>query len=191
VNPLLQRCEGTVVELAPILDYASPRKRVKLRLPTRSRIRCDLESNQLTIIETLEGRGGAIGAIIYAIFMLIYLGYVTVTVRGAGLVGIFWLIEATLLVMVIHQTWRKTMLTVTDTVVCLKFTSPIMRKMYQWPAVQVRDVLAVVTANTNSGNPLAELRISLESGQELHLFSDHRAGEIDDLVVGIREALRR
>jgi flagellar basal body L-ring protein FlgH len=46
-------------------------------------------------------------------------------------------------------------------------------------------VVGVVTANAQSVDPLAELRIQISSGQDLHLFTDHRAGQIDDLVTAV------
>src|ERR1700733_68631 len=102
-----------MADIAPILDYASPRKRVRLRLPAKSRIRCQISTGRLTIIESLDGQGGAIGAIVFAVFMLIYMGLLIAFVRGAAPMAILWILEAVVLVMVVHQTWRKTLLTVT------------------------------------------------------------------------------
>jgi hypothetical protein len=95
------------------------------------------------------------------------------------------LAESLVMLLVIHQTWRRTLLTVTAAELRLEFTSPFYRKEYRWEAGNVADVVGVVTANAQSVDPLAELRIQISSGQDLHLFTDHRAGQIDDLVTAV------
>src|ERR1700722_8585632 len=128
-------------DLSPILDYASPRKRQKLRLPARSRIRCQLEDERLVIVEKLEGRGEAISAVIFAVFMLVYLGSIVMFVRRGSYMAVFWFAEAAVLIAVIHQTWRKSELTVTPGKLRLKFTSPMWRKLYEWQGEEVPEVL--------------------------------------------------
>jgi hypothetical protein len=176
-----------------IIDYASPRPRSKLRLPSLSRIVCQVEPDRLTVMERLEARGGAIEGICFAIFMLFYLGAIIPESRDwsvAVVVGMFWLAEATVMMLVIHQTWRKTLLTAEPAELRLKFTSPLYRKEYRWPAREIVDLKSVVTANAQSVDPLAELRIQISNGQDLRLFTDHRVGQIDDLAVALGRALR-
>jgi hypothetical protein len=174
-----------------ILDYASPRKRVRLRMPAKSRIDVICEPGQVDVIETLKGKGQAIGGIVFACFVLLVMLKLILTERHGTVwvLGPFWFAEAGVLVLVIHQTWRKTLLSVTAERVQLKFTSPLTSKSYEWPAIDVADVQAVVTANPNSFNPLAELRMRMASGGEVHLFTDHPAREIQELAVAIDRVL--
>ncbi len=175
-----------------IIDYASPRPRSKLRLPSRSRIVCQVDAGQLIVQEWLEARGGAIGAIGFAVLMLIYLGAIAMLCRDwsvSFVMGFFWLAEATVMLLVIHQTWRRTLLTVTPAQLLLKFTSPLYRKLHNWEASDVVEVIGVLTANAQSEDPLGELRIQISNGQDIRLFTDHRTAQIDELAVAVRQAL--
>jgi hypothetical protein len=177
-----------------ILDYASPRKRGRLRLPSRSVL--DVvrdEPGRVLVIEKLKGKGEAIGAIAFALFMLAYMGALMWAERKHGaqwVLGPFWIIEATLIVLVVHQTWRKTMFEVNVDQVRLRFRSPIWRQAHAWRASDVIDVASVVTGDSRrSRRPVAELRIRSVDGGELRLFTDHPQGEIDELASAIRDVL--
>jgi len=171
-----------------ILDYSSPRPRSKLRLPSLSRIVCQIEPGQLVVQEWLQARGSAFAGICFALFILAYLGTIAVYSHDrpvAAVLMFFWLTEALVMLLVIHQTWRRTLLTVTAAELRLEFTSPFYRKEYRWEAGNVADVVGVVTANAQTFEQLAELRIQISSGQDVHLFTDHPAGQIDDLVTAV------
>jgi hypothetical protein len=175
-----------------IIDYASPRPRSKLRLPSLSRIVCQVEEDRLIVVEKLEARGVAIGGICFALFMLGYLGVFVIYTSDKmtrPLVGLFWLIEAVLMVLVIHETWRKTVLNVTATDMRLAFTSPVYRKEYRWEVGAVVTVVGTVTANAGTADPLAELRIQIVDGQDVRLFTDHYVVQIDDLTKAVRRVL--
>jgi len=157
-------------------------------MPVKSHLDLVREPGRMMVIESLRGKDGAIGAIVFAGFMLGYLGLFCIEIRGAAWVlGPFWLAEAVVLVLVIHQTWRRTLLTVTAETIDLKFTSPFMSKPYQWPTIDLSEVLTKVTANPKSVRPLGELRMQFASGGEVHLFSDHPLKEIDAIAGAIRE----
>jgi hypothetical protein len=176
-----------------ILDYASPRTRTRLRMPSKSVLDVIEEPGGILVVETLSGRAEAVGAIAFGVFMLIYLTILMIALRGQGagwVLGPFWLAEAVVLILVIHQTWRKTTLIVTDRAVWLRFISPLTRKAYQWPAQMVASVSAVPTAHATAGQALAELAIHLNSGQQICLFTDHPDREIDRLSTTILDVLR-
>jgi thiamine-phosphate pyrophosphorylase len=185
---------------APILDYASPRKRVKLRLAANSILDCRYETDRVSVVETLKGRDGAIGAIIFACVVLLIMAAMLSSSDLSDrrhrdyvptvLLSVFWLIEASLIFVVIHQTWRKTVLTVTEEAVELLFGSPFRRTLHEWPGVDVYEVLTPVTANEGLPNALAELRINLASGGEIHLFTDHPLNEIVRIAQGLRRILK-
>ena len=171
-----------------ILDYSSPRPRSKLRLPSLSRIVCQIEADQLVVQEWLQARGSAFAGICFALFILAYLGTIAVYSRDrpvAAVLMFFWLTEALVMLLVIHQTWRRTLLTVTAAELRLEFTSPFYRKEYRWEAGNVADVVGVVTANAQTFEQLAELRIQISSGLDVRLFTDPPAGQIDDLVTAV------
>jgi hypothetical protein len=175
-----------------LLDYASPRKRLKLRMPAKSILDICHDDGRVSVIERLKGRGEAIGAMCFAGFMLLYMAALMVAERRHGaawVLGPFWIAEASVFMLVIHQTWRKTLLVVTPESVSLRFTSPLTRSAFEWPVMHVGDVLAVVTANPGSTRPLAELRLRFTTGGEAQLFTDHPAAEINDLAEAIRNVL--
>jgi hypothetical protein len=175
---------------ALILDYASPRKHLKLRMPARSHLDLCCEPGRVMVIEKLRGKGEVIGAIAFAVFMLIYMGVLMFVIHGALVwLGPFWLAEAIVLVLVIHQTWRQTVLTVTSETIDLAFASPFTHKSFQWPAVEVVNVLSVTDASLNPARKLAELRIRMISELEVHLFTDHSFSEIEAIVAAIRGVL--
>jgi hypothetical protein len=177
-----------------ILDYASPRKRGRLRLPSRSVL--DVvrdEPGRVLVIEKLKGKGEAIGAIAFALFMLVYMAALMWAQWKYGaqwVLGPFWIIEAILIVLVVHQTWRKTTFSATGDQIRLNFRSPIWRRAFAWRASDVIDVASVVTGDSRrSRRAVAELRVRFVDGRELRLFTDHPQGEIDELAAAIRDVL--
>jgi hypothetical protein len=175
-----------------IIDYSSPRPRSNLRLPSMSRIVCQVDAGQFIVQEWLEARERAIAAVCFAVLMLAYLGAVAVFSRDwsvSFVMVFFWLVEAAVMLLVIHQTWRRTLLTVTSAQLLLKFTSPLYRKSHNWEASDVVEVISVLTANAQSEDPLGELRIQISNGQDIRLFTDHRTAQIDELAVAVRQAL--
>jgi predicted enzyme related to lactoylglutathione lyase len=174
---------------AAILDYASPRKRSRLRLPARSILTCGVSPDQILLIERLSGQGAALGAIGFACFTMLF-------TAGMSLTGSFGpmhradyalpaslaLLEIVVMLLLIHQTWRQTQLLVRYDQLQLTFSSPFYRRHYQWTSADIADMLLVHTANTQSEMPLAELMITRCMGGEIRLFTDHHAHEIDRLV---------
>src|SRR3954468_13625770 len=65
-----------VTEPSPILDYASPRPRRKLRLPAKSvlDVRVDPDGLGITIVERLAGIPEAVAGILFAVFVLLVVG---------------------------------------------------------------------------------------------------------------------
>jgi hypothetical protein len=160
-------------------------------MPARSRIVLQRDAvDRVRVIETLSGRAGAIGAMGFAICVLVQMAWTMATTRHvAWVLGPLALIEIVLLVMVVHQTWRKTLLSATPGGIELTFTSPLSRRAYAWPAVDIANVTSIVTANHTSYSPLAELRIQLFSGGEAQLFTDHPLREVEPIAAAIRRAI--
>ena len=180
-----------------ILDYASPRKRVSLRLPARSTLFCRIDRDEIVLTETLAAREGVVPVLIFAVMM--QLVTVLMSINGVrtrvalgyliplGLV----LVQIPLMLAIIHQTWRKTCLTVRCNQLLLSFTSPLQRKHYQWTGDEIADIIFVETANAQTEMPLAELLITRGGGAgDIRLFTDHRADEIKRLVAILPPMLR-
>jgi hypothetical protein len=161
---------------------------VSLRLPARSVLDCKVDPDEIVVSETLAAKEGVIPVLILAIFMQVMtIGFSINGVRTPVATGYIIplalvLVQIPLMLAIIHQTWRKTFLTVRYNQLLLSFTSPLRRLHYQWTGDQIADILFVATANTHTEMPLAELLITRGGGGDIRLFTDHRAEEIKSLV---------
>jgi hypothetical protein len=151
---------------APILDYASPRPRGKVRLPARSvlHLQRDPARGETRVIEALEGKAQATAALIFAAFVLIVM-IATMYPELAKMfrerapnplvviLGPLWIVEAGLMVAVINNTWRKTVLIARgDAGLSLAFSSLFRRMAYQWPAHRIGQIRVVVTVDAAYSN---------------------------------------
>jgi hypothetical protein len=149
-----------------------------------------VDHDEIVISETLQGREGAVGAIIFSCFTLLVLAGTVVEPNGfrrMGPIGLaipggLALSELTVMLLVIHQTWRRTLLTVRFEEMLLAFSSPMYRKRYRWTGNDIADMLLVQTANNDTPRALAELCITRCVGGEIHLFTDHPLPEIKSLL---------
>jgi hypothetical protein len=178
----------------PILDYASPQKHGRVRLPTVSRIDSELrEDGSFVIIERLDGRREAIGAIAFAIFMLIYLAVLIIASfvwlgwhRNAGfaqVLGTCWVTEAMVLVLVIDRTWRRTVLEGSRDGLRLEFRALARRRQYHWPPDHLIDLGTVQTRVLDNGQVLGELQIRPPGEPTIRLFTDHPLRQLE-LIAG-------
>ena len=177
---------------SPILDYASPRPRRRLRLPARSVIdvRVDPDGRGVTIREQLAGIPEAIAGMMFALFVLLVVGAVAYTSLRAewmkhhdvhplgAVLAIFWLAELLLLGIVIDRTWRRTTLDARDGRVILRFKGLFGSREHRWPFEEVADLDSVATQEAVGVYALAELRFRATDDVPVHLFTDHRADEI-------------
>src|SRR5437867_2708214 len=140
-------------EAGPILDYASPRRRGKLRLPARSRIwwHVDEQSRAVTITESLGGKQEAIFALLFAAFIVIVLAIAALSQASrlrkhpeewpivALLCGL-WLAEVIVMILVIDQTWAKTIIRATSDQFIFRSRSPLRRRTMAWHGREVAGV---------------------------------------------------
>jgi hypothetical protein len=182
-----------------ILDYASPRKRQRFRLPARSTLDIHCDRDEIVITETLQGRDSAAGAILFFIFAFSCMAGVLTIDSGfrktdpfiLGFLACLAISGFVVLLMVVQQTWRKTLLTVRYNEMLLAFTSVFYRKFHRWAGDDIADVLLVETANTETRHVLAELLITRCVGGDIHLFTDHLATELKPLAQALPAMLRR
>ena len=201
VEPLFVEPTDPTPTPQDILDYASPRKRTKTRLPTNSHIVCNRQGAGIRITETLAGRSDAIGAMVFALFILIEWAYLAVSqemrfnqnisdwLPGLLVMGIPWLAYLALLLAVIQQTWRKTILHVDPQKLILQFKGPLHRTTHRWPAIQLLAVQPAVTFTAENAWPLGELCLHLSTGGRVHLFTDHRLSDVERLATTVCAAL--
>jgi hypothetical protein len=162
-------------------------------LPTTSRIDWETrDDGSVLVIERLDGRGEAIGAIAFALFMLVYLAVFIGAYLKAGtpadgrfvaaLLGTFWVLELSVLVPVVDRTWRKTILEASRHRLRLEFRAIGRRRRYEWPTVDGGELCIVQTQTLSDGQPLAELQIRPAAELTVRLFTDHSQRQLDVLV---------
>ena len=184
-----------------ILDYASPRPRgaVRLsRLPARSRLSIEqLGDGGLRVAEWLEGQGAAIGAIVFALFVMLTMLPVFAGLkprRDAGALvclGPFWLSMAVLIPCVINSTWRRTVVEVGSMSLRIRVHAPLWgRKRYEWRVDQVASVEAL---QWTDGSPLAasiaRVIVTIRDEKPVVLFSGHDLRELLWIAGLMRDAM--
>jgi hypothetical protein len=190
----------------PILDYASPRARGKLRLPSKSVLEVREDRGGVTVTETLSGRGEAVGAIVFAVITLLMLAGTGMSqlrqlrnFEADGMVvcfiGAVWLAELTVLLAVINNTWRRTVLTAGADGFALHFLAPFSKRHYAWPRDRIEDVRVVRTSEASSlhmwggASSLGELLLLPVGERAVALFTDHREGELQGIAQVMRAGL--
>jgi hypothetical protein len=171
---------------------------VRFRLPANSILSVKVDRDEIVIRETLQGRSGAVRAIVFACFTIFAMVAASAFPKGyrkmepVVLIIVIGMVlsELTVMLLVIHQTWRTTLLTVRFEEMLLAFSSPLHRKNYRWTGSDIADILLIETANNQTRQALAELCITRSLGGEIHLFTDHPAKEIQSLLAVLPAMLR-
>ena len=165
-----------------IIDYASPASRRSLRLPARSEIRWVDGPGFLKITQVLSGREGAIGALLLAGFTFLLMSlsvYGTLPkwhrhIGEIGIMVIFMTAEVVVGGLVIRNTWRKTILTVTGDDMTLEFAAPFAgRQRFVFPREQISAVMVVDRPPMPGEAIVPELEIRMWSIPPLQLFAGH------------------
>jgi len=179
---------------APILDYAGPQPRGRFRLPADSRLDVIHSPGELKVVESLKGQAGAAGAVIFACFTIAVLLADAIALWGKNGhdAAYFCLSVATLqfivMLAVIENTWRKTILTVTPAHLALRFRSPLRGStLHNWPAEKLRSVQVIHTQLQKNGPEFAELEIDLWGHPRVQLFIGHKDWELLELEHAIRQ----
>jgi len=170
-----------------IIDYASPASRRSLRLPARSEIRWADGPGFLKITQVLSGREGAIGALLLAGFTFLLMTLLVHSMLGKwhryfgeiAVLGAFMAAEVILAMLVIHNTWRKTTLSVTPAEMVLEFSGPFAgRQRFVFPSEQIAGVSVVDRPPMLGEAIVAELEIRMWSIPAVHLFAGHPHGTL-------------
>ncbi|MEO6435144.1 MAG: hypothetical protein ABIP55_05225 [Tepidisphaeraceae bacterium] len=180
---------------SPILDYASPASRRKLRLPARSVITTRHDARRFIIRERLDGQAGAVFALLFAAFTFCIMIAVQKdmltkwrrNVTPIGVVSAVQTIELVISAMVINSTWRRTMLIVSPVDVTLTFSAPFSAgRHYHWPAEQVAAIEVVDSEPMANLAVYPELELRMWTGAPVRLFAGHRRAELMHLGESIR-----
>ena len=165
-----------------IIDYASPVPRSRMRLPARSEFRWEQGPGWLVITQVLAGREGAIGALLLAglTFVLMTIGVADMigkwhrNVGLLGLLGVLMTAEVVVGLLVIHNTWRKTVLTVTRDELAVETAAPFAaRQRVVFRSEQVAAVVVVDSEPVPGAGIVPELEIRLWSIPPVRLFAGH------------------
>ena len=183
---------------APILDYAGPISRSALRLSATSDLRVTFQPRELIVRETLAGRRGAVGALVFAALVMIIMIRVEKDmsrrwrrhVQEMLLIGGTMAAEGVVAALVVNQTWRRTVLTVTPAEVTLLFAAPFATsRRYHWAAEQVARVEVVDSVagpDRQNGPIVPELELTMCSGPPVRLFTGHPRPQLVHLAASIR-----
>ena len=190
-------------EQTAILDYASPRKRGRLRLPATSDVVVSGGDGTVVVEESLAGQGRAVAGLVFGAVVVLLCSAAAVGVGldlthhglhrdapAALIMAALAVAEAATMVGVVQQTWRRTRLTVEFGDLRLAFLSPLHRRRYRWAGEAIADVVVVLTANAETGLPLAEVLITRVSGGDVHLFTDHPAVRLGPIARAVHDMLR-
>ena len=159
-----------------------------MRLAAQSRISSSSDGpGHVMIVEELKGKAEAILALAFGCFVLIVITLVglaefrrsdpfffilIVVGPGLALVGT--------MVMVIDQTWRKTLIEVRDGRLELRFRSVFLRAMFAWPTSEMT-LMVVVTQPQAEGPVLAELHIQPVDAPLVRLLTDHAIAQVEEV----------
>lgn len=191
----------------PILDYASPRTRGRVRLPAKSVLTLSHGlGGSVTVVEQLKGEApAAVFATAFALFVAWTAGSVAVeqtawVLRHRHTTGDFIVLailaatvvaEVLLAALIIRNTWRRTTLRADAEGLTLEFSAPFMRRWRrQWPRDDVEEIALSVTQLSADAVTLGELQIRA-TGTVAHLFTDHRVTELEPIERQLDRALAR
>jgi hypothetical protein len=166
-----------------VIDYASPVPRSRLRLAGRSEIRWVSGPGRVVVTQVLAGREGVIAALLLAGLSIVLVSFSIVNMpgrlqRNAGSIGIMVVLMAAEVIVgarVIHNTWRKTILTVTREALTVETAAPfaMRQQSFGFRSEQVADI-AVVDCEPMPGEEVVpELEIRLWSIPPVRLFTGH------------------
>jgi hypothetical protein len=184
------------VEQTPtlVLDYASPRPRVKVRLAANSVLHEDVVDGRCVITEVLSGKAQAAGAFVFSAFVLLVMSFSALDTPGNDrrfmlrFVGVVATIMISLALLIVRNTWRRTVLFADCRSVSVTFTGPLSAsRRYQSPAASIEKIEVV---GTDAAGRLGELRIAPLGGAELHLFTDHLFMDVQRIANNVAAAIR-
>jgi hypothetical protein len=181
-----------------ILDYAGPRKRSTFRLASASLLESSWTGAVLIIRERLAGQTLAVVAIALTFIMMCSLVR-TVVHESLRRFDLSWIIVTGLFIAgwvavvlaVIRQTWRETVLRIGDGVMQLSMGTPFTQQNYHRSFDQIHSIRVIGTQVADGAPLLAEMEILADNLPPVRLFTDHPlahlsalAGEIDRAVHG-------
>lgn len=181
------------MDSTPLLDYASPRPRTKVRLPSRSVLVVHLDRDSCDVVETLSGKAGAIAALIFAAFVMIVMPLLIFsTATSIASIELTWLafLESPLLIvgcLVIRNTWRKTRLQANTDGLTVTFHAPF--TVPQSHRFAARELASLQLAMLDPVNALAELRIVPIESRPIYLFTDHPQRELAHMATSLGTTL--
>jgi hypothetical protein len=154
----------------------------------------------VVVTEWLEAKASAIGAIAGAVLTLLLLLHSCFPLAQGRMELGDWLIlkgtpvvvaivEVVVLLLVINNTWRRTVLEARRDAVLLRFTAPFGDRRYEWGASEVEDIRMELTTSAAERNSLGELEIHLAGLPLVKLFTDHPALELEALAARLRHAV--
>jgi hypothetical protein len=167
----------------PILDYASPRANTINRLPALSILAIRRTDEGAEIVETLTGKSEAIGAIIFAVFVILWINlqafFIWRQYTGQAItLNVFATVMAGLIMLVINNTWRKTILISRPGALSLTFKSLFQTRHFAWSDEQIQRVAVFALADRRTGRLIHELRLTTWTDAGARLFTGHSSIEL-------------
>jgi len=197
---------GFQMNSGPVLDYASPRTRGRIRLPSQSHLELRPDRDGVVVHEWLAAKGSAVAAIILCGGALVLMAVVYTSEEGvhwkrnftsdplpaavAALLVLGVIVGGFIvLLMVVNNTWRRTMLEARRDGILLTFWSPFATRRLEWNADEIEDIRLEATTGPRDRNHLAELEIHLAAKPLVKLFTDHTVADLTRIAAALRNAL--
>ena len=186
-----------------ILDYASPRKRGSVRLPATSKLSITTDADgSARVLETLRAHPWPLFAICFGVLVTCVLlagaaretlwlldhRHIAADFIMPVLVAVMAVVELRLVILVIRNTWRRTILVVGTRWISLEFRGPLKRRWRrEWPTDEVGEIALLPTQSEPDAVRLAELQLRPQ-GLLINLFTDHRAMDLEDILAQLNRA---
>jgi hypothetical protein len=163
-----------------------------------------MEREEVVVSEWLEAKGRALFAIGLAALTLVLLpGTMVAQCWGKnshfllsdtvlfeiGIVTLVWVGEIAVLLMVVNNTWRRTLLEGRRDGLILSFASPFSQRRYEWGASDIEDLRLETTTKASDRNVLGELQIHVAAQPVAKLFTDHELAGLTPIVNALRRAI--
>jgi hypothetical protein len=175
-----------------IFDYAAVRPLSSLRAAARSRIETNESADGVRIVESLSGITNAKASIGFGIGVVGVIGAWiwqnwTYWWGESIIAGILILLIIAVILTIIDNTWRKTILEANAEQFSLTFRSLYTIRNYKWSREKVSSIDVYLGTDSAKTIELYELRIMTTTHAPARLFTGHPLPEMEKIAIALRK----